>query len=619
MKFARIYVLICLLTATCLPLGAQICNGTLGENIFTAGDFGTGGVNILPFNPGYAPGYLYTTQPPPNDGFYTITNDMTVWTTTFGWVTIQDNSSNPNGYMMVVNASFAPGLFYEEEVEGLCENTTYTFTADVFNLIRSGTNLIKPNLSFLIDGQVLFNTGDVPENEQWNTYGFNFTTLPGQTSVTLSLANNAPGGNGNDIALDNISFRPCGPLAEVLPEQISDVCENGQPLELVAQVLGSQYPSPHYQWQLSLDAGVTWWNIPGANSNTYTHSTLTGGTYYYRYLLANDPGNLGNSKCRVASEIKIVRVVPKEYSFNDTICEGNQLVFGGQPLTVAGMYIDSLESASGCDSLVRLDLHVLPDQGIQAVFGAVNPTCSYLDDGYVQVFQVDQAYAPVDIALDGQPLPLNQSSFELGAGLHTLSVVDRFGCRLDTSFNLLAPPLFEIDLGQNWDIVLGDSIELTPLTNAPVANYDWEPTGWTDCIVDCSPVMILPEFDSFFQLNATSDSGCVATDSVWIEVTPVRNSYIPSAFSPNGDGLNDIFAVVGNFPSVLAVEEFLVYDRWGGLVYQQKEIPINSAGGGWDGKQAGKPAPEGVYAYRIAVRYLDGAVIPFTGTVTLIR
>jgi hypothetical protein len=260
-----------------LPLEAQVCDGNLGENIFTEGDFGSGPAVVLPVDPMIAPGYIYTTQPPPNDGFYTITNNMSLWAFNFDWLELQDNSPDPNGYMMVDNASFEPGLFYEEEIEGLCDNTLYAFSADIINLIPPGRNIIKPNVSFLLDGNVVYSTGDIPENATWNTYGFTFTTDPGQTSVTLALRNNAPGGNGNDIALDNISFRACGPEALILPMEIANICEDGSPIDLEATINGDQYDTPVIQWQQSFNAGVTWEDIPGETDFTYTHTDLNQG------------------------------------------------------------------------------------------------------------------------------------------------------------------------------------------------------------------------------------------------------------------------------------------------------------------------------------------------------
>jgi len=84
---------------------------------------------------------------------------------------------------MVVNASNSPGLFYEQTVTGLCENTLYEFSADIINLIRIGiANHIEPNVSFLLNGVELFSTGNIPSTDSWNTYGFTFSTQVGQQS-----------------------------------------------------------------------------------------------------------------------------------------------------------------------------------------------------------------------------------------------------------------------------------------------------------------------------------------------------------------------------------------------------------------------------------------------------
>jgi hypothetical protein len=91
---------------------AQVCGGNIGENIFTDGDFGSGFANLLTPDPMIAPGYDYTTSPPPSDGFYVLSNNLSNWGSLYPtWLPIGDNSDDPFGYMMVVNASFSPGLF----------------------------------------------------------------------------------------------------------------------------------------------------------------------------------------------------------------------------------------------------------------------------------------------------------------------------------------------------------------------------------------------------------------------------------------------------------------------------------------------------------------------------
>ena len=292
----HLYLLIILLPFA--GLSQQICDGNLGENIFTEGDFGEGTANTLLMDPDIAPGYTYTTAVPPPDGYYTITNNTAVWSGLYGtWLQIRDNSDDPNGYMMVVNASFSPGLFYQQTIDGLCENTLYVFSADIINLIQQNVaSHILPNVSFLLDGDEVYSTGSIPQTETWNTYGFTFTTGPGVTSLELSLRNNAPGGIGNDLALDNISFRACGPAALILPTDIANICEDGEPITITATIQGDQYANPTIQWQQSFDEGQTWVDIAGETDLDFMHTDLASGFYYYRYLLANSEDNLSNSK-----------------------------------------------------------------------------------------------------------------------------------------------------------------------------------------------------------------------------------------------------------------------------------------------------------------------------------
>lgn len=615
----RLLFSILLLLSPLAPLPAQICTGTLGENIFTEGDFGAGTANILPFNPFFAPGYMYEVNPPPNDGYYTITNDIAVWSSNFGWMTISDNSSDPNGYMMVVNASYDPGLFYQKQVDGLCENTLYSFTVDVFNLIRPGDNLIRPNISFLIDGTVRYNSGSVPENGIWNTYGFTFTTLPGQTSISLSLANNAPGGIGNDIALDNISFRPCGPEAVILPDQVANICEDGNPLNLTATIIGTQYPTPQIQWQISYDLGQNWFDIPGATGTVYTHTNLASGSYYYRYLLSNDIQNLQNSKCRVISSTKIVNVVPKFFDFTDSICDGLSYTLGGQAYTSSGFYTDSLISSLGCDSITRLNLVVIPDPNISADIISTDPTCSYLDDGTVQLGPVTGGAEPISFLVNGTMYPWGSTVTNLAEGSYSVELEDRFGCRFDSAVSLQSPSPFSIDLSPDWQISLGDSIEVEVVSTYPIVQYAWSPTNWTNCVVDCNPLRLQPRGEGFFVLQATSGEGCIATDSIWVEVKEVRNVFVPTAFTPNGDGLNDGFTIWADFPSAQQIDLLQIFDRWGGIVFHKQNFPLNDPSQGWDGTRNGKPVPEGVYPYVARIRFLDDKVFVKSGSITVLR
>jgi gliding motility-associated-like protein len=603
------------------PLGAQLCPGNLGENIFSEGDFGSGVTNVLPYDPLIAPGYQYQSVPPPNDGYYSIANNTTPWGSFAydAWVNTGDNSPDPQGYMMVVNASYTPGLFYLQEVDGLCENTLYVFSADIINLIRPGRNAIKPNVSFLLDGEVYYNTGEIAENGEWNTYGFTFVTGPGQTTLTLSLRNNAPGGLGNDLALDNISFRACGDEAFILPETVANICEDGEPIPLEATLVGDLYNTPYVQWQLSRDDGMTWADIPGATGMIYQHTDLTGGMYRYRFLLANGPANLLNPKCRVVSNEKVVNVIPKFYTIIDTLCEGLSFQLGDQWLDKPGTYTDTLQNFIGCDSIVTVHLDYWPDEHIRADFDVVHPSCDYLSDGSVHIKEIYNGLPPFELFVNGLSSSTGSMQNQAGGGI-SYRITDRFGCRLDTVIDLVDPPPFAVNLGDDLIVRLGDRVDLDPWESEAVGSYGWHPAEQLDCSVNCDRVSLYPPASLTVVLEAYSEAAnCYATDTVQIVVRTARRIYFPNAFSPNFDGLNDYFTVMGDVPNVQLIEVMKIYDRWGNLVFENRGFPPNDKFRGWNGTYRDHQAEPGVYVYFVRVRFLDGEVLDYGGDVTLVR
>ncbi|MEM9847651.1 MAG: gliding motility-associated C-terminal domain-containing protein [Bacteroidota bacterium] len=599
---------------------AQICTGNLGDNIFTAGDFGTGTTNNIQEDPDIAPGYIYSRTGPPSDGYYVITNNTGAWSALYGtWMSLRDNSSDPNGYMMVVNASFSAGDFYEQVVDGLCENTLYVFSADIINVVRKGvTGHHPPNVSFLLNDDVKYNTGDIGQTELWNTYGFTFETGSGETSVKLTLRNNAPGGIGNDLALDNITFRPCGPEALILPREIANICEDGDPIELEATIVGNQYADPAYQWQRSLDEGETWENIPNATSATYLHTERASGFYYYRYLISNDPVNIENSKCRVNSNVKIVHVVPKFYNIIDTLCQGLSYDVGISSYRQTGVYTDSLLSSLGCDSIVTLNLTIVPDQNIRAQVEATTPTCYGYQDAQIRTLNVQNAYPPYGIQLL-EHAPDSFGLFKnLGSGEYQFSVVDHFGCSYESTISIVNPARFEIELGADIRIDLGEGIQLDLNTNYEIANMVWSPEDALTCPTNCLNEEWFPRSTNRYVLNATSVEGCMASDSIQVKVVPARKVYFPNVFAPNGSEDNTRFTVYGAVPNVQRIVQLKIFDRWGNLLYEQRDFPPNEHSIAWDGRVQGELMKTGIYAYVAEVQFFDEVVRTYSGDVLLL-
>ena len=602
------------------PLSSQgeLCQGSLGDNIFEEGDFGSGFINILQEDPGIAPGYNYTFTAPPNDGEYLITNGTALWSTIWPtWLLLEDNSPDPNGYMMIVNASFSAGVFYEQRVDDLCGNTLYEFSADVINMINSvTTGHLKPNVSFLIDGVEYYTSGEIPQNEEWLTVGFTFKTLPGQTELTLTLRNNAPGGIGNDLALDNISFRPCGPLGIVYnTEPDGIICEDQGFPELSADI-GSDSLSV-IQWQISPDFGMTWTDIPGATDTAYQLEPVPPGEYQFRFLYASSIENLSNPRCRIISEIYELRVVPREYLIVDTLCEGLSMMLGDRELDQTGVYVDTFLTAEGCDSILTIDLTIVSDPGLMPEIVTTAPSCPGFEDGLVIVSDVQNAALPAVVDFNAGSYTVPDTMFS-SAGVHEILITDRFGCTYDGTVDVPEPIDFVITGIGDTVVKLGHSVYLFNRATDTVLTLTWEPETWLDC-VDCLDPVATPLDNITYALTAESIKGCVTSRSISIQVERVVEYYAPNAFTPNFDGVNDYWGLYGDRLAIAGIAEVQVFDRWGGVLFAVRDIPLSSAAQLWDGTSNSEVVQPGVYTFVATFILADGSTQSEAGSITLIR
>ncbi|MEM9929505.1 MAG: T9SS type B sorting domain-containing protein, partial [Bacteroidota bacterium] len=110
-----------------------------------------------------------------------------------------------------------------------------------------------------------------------------------------------------------------------------------------------------------------------------------------------------------------------------------------------------------------------------------------------------------------------------------------------------------------------------------------------------------------------------AQDSVQIIVDILRPIYFPTAFSPNGDGINDAFVPFGNNTQIVRILDFQVFDRWGESVFINTDFQPNDPAQGWDGRLKGQPMNPAVFVYSATVEFVDGKVLNFNGDVTLLR
>jgi gliding motility-associated-like protein len=115
-----------------------------------------------------------------------------------------------------------------------------------------------------------------------------------------------------------------------------------------------------------------------------------------------------------------------------------------------------------------------------------------------------------------------------------------------------------------------------------------------------------------------NNGGCAAADSINIIVTCNNgNLFVPNTFSPNGDGMNDVFYVRGK--GLSTIQSMRVFNRWGQVVFEKRNFAANDPTAGWDGTMNGKKAPIDVYIYTIEVICENSVIVPYHGNVALIR
>src|SRR5205085_3900612 len=110
---------------------------------------------------------------------------------------------------------------------------------------------------------------------------------------------------------------------------------------------------------------------------------------------------------------------------------------------------------------------------------------------------------------------------------------------------------------------------------------------------------IKPEVDEDYMLFTVDAKGCLYSDDIHIRVLLNSSIYVPTIFSPNGDGINDILTPQAD-PSVTSFEYFEIFSRWGDFVYSSGPFTPGQLNIGWDGTFNGKKVSPGVYVYRLS-------------------
>lgn len=406
----------------------------------------------------------------------------------------------------------------------------------------------------------------------------------------------------------------------------------------------------------------------------------------YPILLETDE----NCDSLVQLELKVVPTIRQQ--LEQSICLGEFYLFDGDSLTQAGNYSATYTSSLACDSIIELSLRVsqleaditpspfpngfniscpeaadgeltgiafngIPPYDWQWSTSANSPQLSGLAPGFYEATVTDafscetvvnyDLVAPpdfelsiditppicpgeggiVDIMVDGQTGPY---TFEIGAvqqniglfedveaGTRSISVADANGCRQETTIEILQAAFLITQSFEQASISEGDSIQLEVSANFPIAKIRWEPARWLSC-TDCPNPIARPAATTIYRAIVFSENGCDLSANFRIDVGPFDGFFMPNSFSPNGDGVNDRYFFHAD-ERVEVIEEVMIFDRWGKLLFQRSDIAPNSADLGWDGRDQNQPVQVGVYTYYASIKLYNGQVKVYKGDLTLLR
>ena len=646
--------------------GAQTCQGGLGDPIVNI-SFGSGSGLGPPLASGIT-NLQYVSKSCPNDGQYTIINRTSNCFQGTWLIDLLDHTGDPNGYFMLINASYNPSDFYVQTIDGLCGGTTYQFAAWMMN-VGVLNDQIRPNVTFRVektDGTVLqsVNTGDIPlaSANSWAQYAFYFDTPPGVSSVVLRMVNNAPGGNGNDLALDDITFRAAGPSVTTTVAgytgNVVTVCDGSVPvLHLSSAVENNCYPSAVYQWQQSTDGGASWNNIAGAG--TVALNLLPGqpGRDLYR-MTVTDAGNVGIKTCSVASDpvaVNILRLPQPSVSISSSpyVCAGQAVNFvastvdgGAGPLFQ--WKLNGVDAGTGDSTFV---LHSPVSADVVSCVMTSNAACAV--DPVVESNSLSVPVVPIPVTgvdMTGSADHICQDSLVMFAGnpsnggsnpsfdwLINGVVVDSSGPVFATRQlkngdvvsllmrgSLRCSPMVgapEVVTMTVWDlptinlfadtvIAGGSSLSLAPVVGGDIASYRWSPAVGLSDVAAANPVAH-PLGTTGYQLEVTTFEGCRASASTKVEV--YYDVQMPGAFTPNGDGYNDVFRIPPVVP--VHIRRLAVFNRHGAMVFLSENASV-----GWDGAVNGVAQPAGVYVWEVEYdNPVTRRVEKKKGTIVLIR
>lgn len=577
----------------------------VSPNLITNGNFSAG-------NTGFTSQYHYTPNNTTEGEYFVGVNPQAWYPAHYGCT----DHTTGNGNMMMVNGSPAPDVEVWKTTVPVVANTNYAFSTWI-------CSISVPNpaqLAFSINGNSIGNliTASLPP---CNWVQFYTTWNSGSAvSATIAIINKNTIANGNDFALDDISFSGLSIKHDsvkitvdhpiVITNNNTTICE-GNNVQL------NTTGASAYSWTPA--TGLSNTNIPNpiATPLTTTQYWVTGTTV---------------NGC-IAKDSLIITVNPSPLvtkSNDTTICtSGSAQLFASGGVSYSWTPAASLSNASspnpiatpssttwyfvtvtGANACAKMD-SVKVTVRTASTF-SINPSVNMCKNGSIQLnASGGDQYNWTGGSLNNPSIP-NPIANPASTTTYSVAITDTL-CHntgnLSTTVMVLPLPLVKAQKSNDVDCALLQS----QLTATGAFLYNWQPPSTLSNPSAPNPIAT-PFVTTQYVVTGTDLFGCINKDSVKVQVSGANAGgyFMPTAFTPDGDGKNDCYGT--KYWGTITEIEFSIYNRWGTQIFYTRQ-PYAC----WDGTYLGKPQVPGVYVYVIRARTTCQPVVTRKGTFALIR
>ncbi len=563
--------------SVCPPLIVNFTNTSTGATAYNW-TFGDGGSSTIP-----SPSNMYIAS-----GLYPV---RLIATNMWGCKDTMERAVNIFGYAGALSYTPLTG----------CVPLTVHFTATLSNV---------PFITWD------FSDGSTSSISFTDTISHTYTT-PGAFVPKLILSDNT-GCQTSSVGLDTIKIDEVKAAFTTAP---SPVCIG---MEFTFVETSTGYWNPVDTWLWTYDGNTSTVQAP-------THTINTPGTYPIKLVVTNAWGCMDS----LTQELIVEPPPVVTASPDTTVCVSDPATLIGYGAATYTWEPPATLSCTACNPT-----YATPDvPTVYTVTGTDSRGC--IDTATVSVFlrthTIANAWGDTAVCY-GVPVPL----FDTGGHTYLwlpatglsdntipnpiatppytviyMAIAQLGSCIPDTNYvTVEVYPLPTIDAGPDQRLVAGSQAQLNA-TGSNIETLTWWPSETLSCDDCYSPVASMT-VNTTYTADAVSKHGCRASDSVTIYLYCDNSQvFVPNAFTPNGDGENDVFYPRGI--GVKTVKTFRIYNRWGELLFERNNITLNDAQNAWDGSyKGGTPRPD-VYVYLIEAVCYTGEDIFIKGDVTIIK